>query len=218
MRKAESEDFRRLRTLVRLISIMNGCRGADIGPVPVAALHTIAYFADALSPIWDVPVIEGQLLKKKRVPVNPELQGGIDELVGRAVLFARNVRHVYVDGAWSLDADYDLNLVFGKRIIEAMSRDREFRKELAFVQEVVLALAGLGLPGLSNAAQADATYSDPNIDVGGIIDLSNTEVLTRTSQVTNQFSELLGRQHRLTEAEVTHLYIRHLYSVLGGRN
>lgn len=217
MRRAESEDLQRLRTLVRLTSIMHACKTAGIGPVPVAAIHTIAYFSDALSPIWEVPLIEGQLLKKKRVPINPELQGGIDELVGRAVLFAYNVRHVYVDEAWSLDAYYDLNLVFGKRIIEAMGKDREFRKELSFVQEVVLALAGLGVPGLSAAAQADATYSDPNIDIGGVIDLSNAEGLTRTSQVTNQFAELLGREHRLTKSEITHLYIRHLYSVLGGR-
>ncbi|WP_141721681.1 hypothetical protein [Micromonospora citrea] len=186
--------------------------------MPVSAVHTIAYFTDALAPIWDIPLVEGQVLKKKRVPISPELQAAIDELVGRAVFLAGNVRHVPVDGSWSLDADYSLNAVLGRRIVDAMDRDLEYRRELAFVQEVVLALAGLGVPGLSVAAQADATYSDPNIDFGGIVDLDNSEEITRTSQVTKKFAELVGQNHRLTEAELTHLYVRHLYSLLRGRS
>jgi hypothetical protein len=99
-----------------------------------------------------------------------------------------------------------------------MAQDSEYARELAFVKEVVLALAGLGVEGISVAAPADATYGDPNVGIGGLINLDNAEEMTRTTEVAQRFAKLLSEDHDLGEAEVTHLYVRHLYSRLRTRS
>jgi hypothetical protein len=218
VKRAPSSDFRRLRSNLRLVAILQACHDAGLTSVPLPVIHTIAYFTDALAPIWNIPLIEGQVLKKRRIPANPELQAEIDRLVGQAVILASRVRHVYSDGTWSLDAEYSLNRVFGDRIIAAISGDNVSLRELHFVREVVLALAGLGVPGISMAAQADASYSDPNIDFGEMIDFLGSGKLTRTTQVAKRFNELLDDDRGLSEAEITHLYVRHLYSSLRGQS
>lgn len=205
-----------LRFKVRLVEILEACSDAGIDEVPLGALHTIAYFTDALAPIWDFPLVEAQLLKRETAPTNPELQEQVDELVGEAVLFASNLRHYEYHGRWRLDATYRLNTEFSARIIAAVEDDPEFSRELFFVREVVLALAGLGLPGISQAASADATYSDPSVDYGSVIDLSSSGGnVTKTAQVAGRFAALLAEEN-VSAAELTHLYVRHLYSQLGG--
>jgi hypothetical protein len=206
-------DLRRVRSSLRLVSIFNACHEAGITTIPLSVVHTIAYFTDALAPVWGIPLVEGQLLKKN-VPTSPELQADIDRLVGQAVLLATNIRYVRSGHSWSLDADYSLHPKFGPRIVESMSRDTQYVRELAFVREVVLALAGLGVDGISVAAPVDATYGDPNVGIGGIVNLDNAEEITRTTQVAKRFAELLREDHNLGEAEITHLYVRHLYSRL----
>jgi hypothetical protein len=207
-----------MRSMLRLLCIVRSCHEAGIDPVPLAAIHAIAYFTDALAPIWNLPLIEKQLLKTERVPLSPELQSEIDRLVGKAVLLTSRIRHVRVDGSWSLDAEYRLNGPLSDPIFTAIRADTQFNHELTFVREVVLALAGLGIPGISSAVSADASYSDPNIDFGDILNLDESGKITRTTQVANRFAELIGGLRTISDAEATHLYVRHLYSILRNRD
>ncbi|MGA3562128.1 hypothetical protein [Melissospora conviva] len=202
------------RSSIRIVSILEATRLAGFMTTPLHALHAIAYFADALAPAWELPVLERQVLKGGGVPTSPDLQRDIDQLVGRAVVLASDIHHLQLCGQWTLEANYQLNPRFSPRIIEAMSRDATLRRELKFVSEVVLALSGLGLPGIPNATQADASYADPNVDEGDLVELDGDRP-SKTSRVTTRLQELLGSSSRLNEAEVTHLYIRHLYASLG---
>ncbi len=205
----------RIASCARIISILGSCDELGATPVRLTALHTIAYFSDALAPVWGIPVIDRQILKRRRGPVSPVLQADIDTLVGQAVILASRVSHVQEEGKWRLDARYSLNKSFSQPIFDAMLQSAQFRRELDFVQEVVLALAGLGAEGLSKAPEVDATYADPDVDVGNVIDLDfRGGSLTKTVEVARRFRALIEDQRRLTDAELTHLYVRHLYGQL----
>ena len=52
----------------------------------------------------------------------------------------------------------------------ARSYELQARK-LKFVREVVYAASGLGLDGIDDLGQIDAAYSDPRVDVGGVVDI-----------------------------------------------
>ncbi|MDX8143946.1 hypothetical protein SK854_17640 [Lentzea sp. BCCO 10_0061] len=179
-------------------------------------MHTVAYFADALAPIWNIPVLESRLLKKVDVPSNPEIQADIDSLVGRGVLMPSSVHYLTVSSGRRIDAKYALNPTFSARILAAISSDEQFSRELSFVLEVTLALSGLGISGMNQAVLVDATYSDPLVDFGSVVDLSPEDAQpTRTVQVSQRFTQLMASERALSDAELTHLYVRHLYGLIG---
>ncbi|MFS8104611.1 hypothetical protein LFM09_46665 [Lentzea alba] len=211
---AKTERAHYARIAIRLVAIVHACERAGISPAPLQVIHTVAYFADALAPLWNIPVVEGQLLKKADVPSNPEIQADIDSLVGRGVLIPSSVRHVETSNGRRIDAKYALNMDFAERILEAISLDEQFSKELSFVHEVTLALSGLGVSGMGNAVLVDATYADPLLDFGSIVNLSPDIVPTRTVQVSQRFSQLMSTERSLSDAELTHLYVRHLYGLV----
>ncbi|MBO2449038.1 hypothetical protein J4573_18185 [Actinomadura barringtoniae] len=198
------------------MAIVKACEQAGMAAVPLPALHAIAYFADALAPIWNIPVVEAQVLKRAILPLNPELQRDIDELVGMAVLIPTQIQHIQTGDGWRLDAEYSLNSIFSSRIIDAMSVDEGWSRELLLAREVTLALAGLGTYGIAGAVLVDATYSDPLLDTGNVVDLApESAIPTRTAQVTERFATLMAGTRDLTDSELTHLYVRHLYAQLG---
>lgn len=210
----ESELAHHVRIAMRIVAIVHACDQEGISPAPLQVIHTVAYFADALAPLWNIPVVEGQLLKKVDAPSNPEIQADIDSLVGRGVLVPSSVRHIETSNGRRIDAKYALNMDFAGRILEAISLDEQFSKELSFIHEVTLALSGLGVSGMGNAVLVDATYSDPLLDFGSIVDLSSDIAPTRTIQVSQRFSQLMSTDRRLSDAELTHLYVRHLYGLV----
>ncbi|GAA3950195.1 hypothetical protein GCM10023085_35980 [Actinomadura viridis] len=212
------EDLDRAKNLhyaIRVIAILKACREVGISPVPLASLHAIAYFSDALAPTWKVRVLESQVLKQEDFPLNPRLQRNIDGLVGAAIIKPSKVSHHRAPKGWRLDAQYELNSVFSKAIIEAMEVDAEFHREMVLTREVTLALAGMRAYGLAGAVLADAAYSDPLLDFGNIVDLQpEEEGISRTKMMADRFVSLMASQRALTPAETTHLYVRHLFSVM----
>ncbi|MFI6628454.1 hypothetical protein ACI2LC_46465 [Nonomuraea wenchangensis] len=204
-----------LKVLVRIVAIVRACQDSGISPAPLTTIHAVAYFADVLAPVWQIPVLESQILKKAELPTNPELQRDIDRLVGIGVLVPSNIRHIQSGALWRLDANYALHSLFGPRILDALERDNQYSRELHFVREVTLALAGIGTYGLGGAVLADATYSDPLLGIGSVVDLApENSRITRTVEVSERFRTLMASQRKLSDAEVIHLYVRHLYSAL----
>ena len=214
-----SENVDHLRAYVRLIAIAKACGEAGIPAVSLPTLHAIAYFTDALAPVWSIPVVEAYVLKRSNLSLSPELQHDIDDLVGMTILVPQRISHVQSENGWRLDAEYTLNTRFSDRVIEVMSEDDEWKRELLLAREVTLALTGLGAYGITGAVLVDATYSDPLLDIGNLVDLAPEGArLTRTAQVAERFATLMASERSLTDSELTHLYVRHLYTQLEAAN
>jgi hypothetical protein len=206
-------NLRDVERQMRLIGILDASRRSGMTPLGVRPLHAIAYFADALAPVWDLPVIDGQILKRVSL-YYPRLQTDLDGLVGRGVVLVDSVSHVQLlDGSWRPEGRYQLNSEFAGRILEAVHQFPGPSRELLFVQEVVFALCGLGVEAIGRANDGDAMYSDPLVAIGGLIDVDQDEGVNATAQVAMRFGSLLNRpDYRLSDGELINLYVRQLYA------
>ena len=210
MSSAEA-DLRRLRRQLRVLAILAGARRAGLAPLPVGQLHTIAFFADALAPVWNLRIQDAQLLKRRAGPFSPVLQEDLDTLVGRAMVAPIEVRHVRdMDGAWRLDASYELTELAGPTLERGMSLTLQ-AEEIRFVEEVVLAVSALSPEAIDRAAGSDASYGDVQVAINGLVDMQREDDEPNLSaRVALRFGQLLSPKINLSAAEMVHLYVREL--------
>jgi len=201
------------RRRIRIVAILDGAERAGITPLPLLQLHTIAYFADALAPVWDLRILDAQLLKRRAGPMSPVLQAEVDRLVGRGVLIPSSVRHVLDDAEWRLEACYRLNLELADPILSAANSFEFQAKHLAFVREVVYSVSSLGASGIDTASTSDASYGSVMVDTGGLVDIEgDAGEPNETARVALRFGELMQSDISLTDSEMVHLYVRELYN------
>lgn len=202
------------RRAVRLLSILRCAHDSGLQPVPGSAVHTIAYLADALSPVWGLPFLDAQVLKQVTRPNFPALQRDLDELVGRGIVRVDEIaiadRH---DDNWSTRASFSLTAL-AEPALARMRESNYFKRQFEFVREVTFAAAGLGPEGLAGVGTVDASYADPFADVGSVIELAEPSVSGQTSAVIAGKFRDLAPDAGLTDAQLVHLYLRHLYSRL----
>ncbi len=103
---------------MRLLGILDAAEIAGSSPLPISAVHVIAYLADVLAPVWDLPaILTPSILKKVGRPFFPSLQSDLDGLVGCGVVRATRVEYNRGPGDdWELGADYALNREFADRL------------------------------------------------------------------------------------------------------
>lgn len=206
-------NFESLKRQIRLLSILSSAEDAGMVPLPVSSVHMIAYFADVLAPVWDLPVLDSVILKRVRRPFFPRLQADLDSLVGLGVVEVTRFNYVLANGEWRIDADYNLNPQLSDRVLAEIRRYPQQAEGIEFVREVVYAVSGFGITGIDNLGSADAAYSDPYVDVGGIINVSDRDGEPNASaRVALRFRELVQGARALSDSEIIHLYVRHLYS------
>jgi hypothetical protein len=189
-------------------------------PVTADTVHVLAYLTDALAPVWHLPIINAQLLKRDDRPFFPALQRDLDWLVGSGVLFVHDFDYARVDGeGWRLSASYSLNGDAARRVLQVSSELSSQRTTATFVREVVLAGSGLGDDELSAIGDIDAAYSSETTDIGGVLDLETQRGETgkksevnRSAAVAVRLGELAGASFAMSDAELVHMYVRHLYS------
>jgi hypothetical protein len=202
-----------VRRQLRVVAILHAAERAGLTPLATRPFHTIAYFADALAPVWGLRILDAQLLKQRDGPLSPTFQRDVDRLVGRGVVIPYQVTHrPDRDGNWRLDASYELNHSFADPILQTVTSFESFADELAFVREVVYAISGLGELELVDASTSDAAYADELVAFGGLLDLSARDRRPNaTARVALRFGELLQADLKLESAEMLHLYVRELY-------
>lgn len=201
-----------LRRQLRVVAILSAAHRAGLTPLPARQLHTIAYFADALAPVWDLRILDAQLLKRREGPMSPELQHDVDRLVGMGLLVPSAVQHrMDQDGLWRLDAEYVLNEAFSDRVLDVASTLPALMEQIEFVREVVYAVSGLGDTGIPAATSKDASYGDELVDFGDVVDIATVGASENaTAQVARRFGVLM-REEGFSSAEMIHFYVRELY-------
>ncbi len=204
---------------IRLVVLLDAAEQAGLAPIPILRLHTIAYLSNVLAPVWDMPALEGKVLKRQGGPFYPTLQHDLDSLVGTGVAVIRGLDHVLdEDKRWRLEGSYQLNRAFADRIIRQLLDFESERRLVSFFQELAFAVSTLSDDDFDKAMTEDATYSDPLIDVGNVVDFAEWQRKNYTANAARYFDNLLPGGLRTTPGEKLHLYVRHLHSrVHGGR-
>jgi len=214
-----AKDFGGLQRRIRLVMLLNTAGQAGLLPIPILRLHTLAYLSNVLAPVWDMPALEGKVLKRQGGPFYPALQHDLDRLVGMGVAVILGLDHVLdEDQRWRLEGSYQLNRAFADRIVDRLSDFESERRLANFLQELAFAVSTLSDDDFDRAMTEDATYSDPLIGVGNVVDFAEWQRRNYTANAARYFDNLLPGGARATPGEKLHLYVRHLHSrVHGGR-
>lgn len=206
-----------LRRRIRLIILLDTAENAGLVPLPILQLHTFAYLSNVLSPVWDIPVLEGKVLKRYGNPFYPSLQRDLDRMVGIGTVLISDVSHVLdEDHRWRLEGSYRLYRVFADRILQRIKEFEDERKLISFIQELAYALSALNDNDFKRATTEDATYADPVIDVGNVVDFAEWQHVNYSANAARYFERLLPGGTRATRGELLHLYVHHLHRRLHG--
>lgn len=211
MRRLLPVELRVVERQTRLLAILSAAERVGFVPLDLGVLHMLSYLADVLAPVWNLPIIDPQILKQHR-PFYPALQGDLDALVGIGVVTVEDVNYVVAGEDWHLVARYGLNQEFAAPILAVAAESSLTREVLEFVEEVVGAASGLDVAGIQNIKEVDATYANPIVAFGGLLELDGQREENATTRVARRFRTLLAEKRLLTDAEMIHLYVRHLYS------
>jgi hypothetical protein len=208
-----------LKRQIRLIYLLDAAENAGIAPITVLRLHTFAYLSNVLSPVWDIPALEGKILKRYGGPFYPIMQQELDRLVGLGVVRIINIKHVQDEHAgWRLEGSYSLNREFADNILKQSRQIESERRLMQYIQELAYAISALNDDDLTNASVADAAYSDPLIDVGNVVDFEEWKFVNYSANVAQHFKKFLPSGSFATKGEMLHFYIHHLSRRLhGGR-
>jgi hypothetical protein len=199
------------REQVRLILLLDAASRAGLVPLDVRTLHTFAYFANVLSPVWDMPPMDGSVLKMQDGPYYPVLQHELDRLVGIGIARISNLGHDADDeGRWRLRGAFRLNDHLAAPILAVIETFEGEAVVHAFLVELALALSGLPRELAACASMQDATFADSLTENGNVLDFGEWKVRNYSSNAARRFRDLTSAGIVATQAELLHLYVRHL--------
>lgn len=195
-----------------LILLLDACERAGLTPITAEHLHRLAYFANCLAPVYQLPAADGKILKYQRGPFYPDLQWDIDRVVVMRLLERRNARLVRDEfGAW-FTAEYVLSPL-GVAATDVIRQSPRRSREFGFFVELASAYSTLGESARSSAALEDATYSDPAARLNTIIDFGEWEEAlerNRSAATAAEFDRYAPPSIRLGRRDRLHLYFQYL--------
>ena len=202
---------------VRLVMLLDAAESAGLVPIKILRLHTFAYLSNVLAPVWDMPVLEGKVLKRRGGPFYPVLQKDLDRLIGMGVATISGVGHIQdEDRRWRLEGAYSLHRPFAQPILNTLALFREESQLHAFILELGYALSCLSNKELDIAVSQDATYSDSLVSVDNIIEFDGYRK-NYSANAAQQFDRFVPGGNA-TLGEKLHLYVRHIHRrIHGGR-
>ncbi|RUW62739.1 hypothetical protein [Mesorhizobium sp. M7A.F.Ca.US.008.03.1.1] len=205
-----------LRRQVRVVMLLGAAEDAGLVPLNILRLHGFAYLSNVLAPVWDMPVLNGKVLKRRGGPFYPDLQQDLDRLVGQGVVVISGVGHVQDEARrWRLEGAYRLNRKFADPILGALGDFPEERQLGSFIAELGYALSALSDVELDRAMSEDATYSDPMITIDNVIDFADWRDRNYSANAADKFDRVI-QGGNATPGEKLHLYVRHLHRRING--
>jgi len=202
-----------LRRRVWLLLLLDGVERVGLVPLSKLRLHRLAYLANALSPVYDLPVPDGQLVKYKRGPYYPDLQWDVDRIAVQGLIRIYSIRHKRDEFGWWLDADYGLTKMGLAVVSQAVSLEDVSRVH-SYLCEAASAFARFSDDhARDDAPLEDATFDNPNQGYDTLIDLS--EIRRNLSvQTAASMSELSLGDNPILPRDQLHLYFRYMERVL----
>lgn len=206
-----------IRRRVRLVVLLDASREAGIDPLPTLRLHLVAYLANVLSPVWDMPSVDGTVLKRRGGPFYPDLQADLDRLVGLGVAKVENLQHQRIDDDhYQIEGSYRLNLAMAEPILIYLHSLPEEAEAAKFIRELVLALSSLSDEEIDLAITEDATYTNPKIGINNVIDFGGLVSTNYSAAAAERVGDLVKTGAIVSAGEKVHLYVRHLRRRLQG--
>ncbi len=201
-----------IRRRVRLLQLLESAERAALAPIDTDKLHAFAYLCDILSPVWGLTPFDRRVLKTGRPPFYPDLQREVDRLVAMGLFEVSNLSYRKApDGSMIFQACYALRFAssHGRHIREALEADADAVASQSYLDELARALASLRDEDIAAAAAEDATYDDPTVSSGDVIDFGEVFRRVRTLEATGSFDALFPGI-KLTPARRLYMYAHYL--------
>ncbi|HXA40287.1 MAG TPA: hypothetical protein VNW53_14910 [Phenylobacterium sp.] len=216
-RPQEDQFAASIRRRVRLVVLLKASLDAGIDPLPALRLHLIAYLANVLSPVWDMPSVDGTVLKRSGGPFYPDLQRDLDRLVGLGVARVEGLKHVEIDAEhYRLEGSYRLNPDLADPILGHLETMPDEAASAHFLRELVLALSALSDAEIDRVINEDATYADPHFSADNVIDFGEWLDVNYSAASAEKVGSLVETGAVVGASEKVHLYVRHLRRRLQG--
>ncbi|HEX8191575.1 MAG TPA: hypothetical protein VF552_01615 [Allosphingosinicella sp.] len=199
-----------LPTLIRsrLLQMLTSLERVGGTPIDNRSLHAFAFFANVLSPLWDLHPLEGSVLKESGAPYFPALQRELDYLVGQGFVTVVSLGR---DSTGELNASFRLARDRSRSVLEALEVLPDEVSALGFLTELADAFVEIRPDRRDDAAVADAAYSDPAIAEGRIVDFAEWVSPTKGNAAWNtaqQFQKYVPAGTTLSRAEKLVMYMR----------
>lgn len=192
-----------------LIGLFDAVERSGTRPVDSRLMHTLWYLSNALAPAWGLSPFDSAVLKTEGQPYFPNVQLDIDSLVGTGMLAVAELQTV--DGEQRMQGRFVLNRHFADRVLNVMRDIPEDRDLLDFLDDVVQSANRLSGVEQAVALTQDATYGDPGVDSGSVIDLglwTRRDATTPTQYILDRLRIAAGRD--LLPAELMEMYVDHI--------
>ena len=204
-----SPNVANLKRRVWLLLLLDGAERAGVVPISKLRLHRLAYLADTLSPLYDLPVPDGRIVKYKRGPYYPDVQRDVDRLSVQYLVKVFSLTHRQDEFGWWLDAEYGLTRAGMTLVAKAVSLP-DIRDIHGFLCEVATAYSGIqGDEALDDIALQDVNFHNPSQGFNTLIDFSDPE-RNLTLQTTASMQRIPPGSALLPERDRLHLYFRYL--------
>lgn len=196
----------------RLLQVLDALERAGGTPIAAADLHSFAYFANVLSPLWDVEPTEGSVLKGKGGPYFPLLQREIDLCVGDGLLVVNTIHpSVGEDGETRIAASFSLSVDCARGLVDQISTLPDEEQVRGFLLELAFAFLDISSDRRDDAALSDAAWSNPAIAEGRVVDFAewvSSTLQNPTWNTAQRFQEFAPKGVTLTRAEKLLMYMR----------
>jgi hypothetical protein len=191
---------------------MDALERAGGTPIDTRDLHAFAYFANVLSPLWEVQPLEGSVLKEPDGPYFQTLQREIDRCVGDGFIVVEEIRPFIGDnGQPRIDATLRLAVDRARSSISLISSLPDEVQISAFLVELAFAFLEIHADRRDDAALVDAAWSDPSVADDRVVDFAEWVVSTYENPAWNtaqRFQEFAPEGVTLNHAEKLVLYMR----------
>lgn len=176
----------------------------------IESLNSFAYFANVLSPLWDIEPVEGSVLKDG-APRFPSLEQELDHLVGDGFV---NVASLAVSHPSAvvpgLVATFRIDRKRAAPLLDAIQALPDERATEGFLLELASAFLEIRPDRQDDAAAMDAAYSNPSISEGRVVDFAEWVSPTRDNaswNVAQSFQRYVPEKVTLNRAEKLVMYM-----------
>jgi hypothetical protein len=207
-----SEDTTTLPLLIRaqLLQMLSALERTGGAAVSVESLNSFAYFANVLSPLWDIEPVEGSVLKEG-APRFPSLELELDHLVGEGLVTVASLAvSPPSDPVPGLIATFRIDRKRAASVLEAIQALPDETSSEGFLLELASAFLDIRPDRQDDAAVMDAAYSNPGISEGRVVDFAEWVSPTKGNaswNVAQSFQRYVPERVTLSRAEKLVMYM-----------
>ena len=190
-----------------MLSAIERTGGAAIS---LESLNAFAYFANVLSPLWDIEPVEGSVLKDG-APRFPSLEAELDKLVGEGLVRVASLAiAAAVEGSPAFTALFRIDTAKAAPVLKIIQTLPDELSSQGFLLELAAAFLDIRPDLQDDAAKKDAAYSNPEVSTGRVVDFAEWVSPTKGNaswNVAQSFQRYVPEEVTLSRAEKLVMYM-----------